>query len=124
MTDRTELLDYAGQLLDGVIALGARGPRTAALLTRCALEGWLDDQSAAWDKTPGLRPTTRSKLVVLAALRGPDTGERAKRIWHDLSRACHHHAYELQPSIIEVRQLLEQVRQLTAPVAESRSGSS
>lgn len=123
MTNRPELLDYAGQLLDGSITLGARGARTAALLTRCALEDWLDDQSATWSMAPRLRPTTRSKLVVLGALRGPETGERAKRAWHDLSRACHHHAYELQPSITEIRQLLRQVRQLTAPAAESTSGS-
>ncbi|MDV3124762.1 hypothetical protein M1247_07555 [Mycobacterium sp. 21AC1] len=123
MTHRSELLDYAGQLLDGSINLGARGARTAALLTRCALEDWLDDQSAPWSGTPGPRPTTRSKLVVLGALRGPETGEHAKRAWHDLSRACHHHAYELQPSITEIRQLLHQVRRLIAPAAENRPGS-
>lgn len=48
MTDRADLLDYAEQVLDGKVVLGSRGPRTAALLARCALEDWLDDKSAAW----------------------------------------------------------------------------
>ena len=43
-----------------------------------------------------------------------ELGERAKRVWHGLSRAVHHHAYELQPSVAEVRQLVKQVRVLAA----------
>ncbi|MGV0742663.1 hypothetical protein [Mycolicibacterium sp. XJ870] len=113
MTDRAALLDHADQLLDGKVDLGMRGARTAALLARCALEDWLDDHSASWPKVPGKRPTTRSKLVALGAQRDADTRERAKRAWHDLSRACHHHAYELQPSVSEVRLLVAQVRQLS-----------
>jgi hypothetical protein len=112
MTHRAELLDYADDVLDGTIALGSRGPRTAALLARCALEDWLDEQSATWSTPSGYRPTTNSKLAVLGALRGIDIGERAKHLWHALSRACHHHAYELQPSAAEVKGLVHDVRQL------------
>ncbi len=114
MTDRAALLDYADQVLDGKVALGARGPRTAAVLARCALEDWLDELSVSWSTSAVSRPTTKSKLAVLGALRGVDVGERAKRIWHGLSRACHHHAYELQPSAAEVRSLVVQVRRLAA----------
>ena len=74
------------------------------------MEDWLDEQSAWADVD--IRPTMNSKLVVLSALRGVEVGERVKRIWHGLSRACHHHAYELQPSSAEVRRLVAEVRQL------------
>lgn len=111
MTDRAALLDYADEVLDGSVALGARGPRTAAVLARLAFENWLDEAST-WLPTGQDRPTTNSKLVVLSALRGSDVGEQAKRIWHGLSHACHHHAYELQPSASEVRSLVAALRDL------------
>jgi hypothetical protein len=114
MTRRAELLSYAEQVLDGTVSLGARGSRTAALLARWAFEDWLDEVSASWltqvvsDRTP----TTSSKLVALGALQGTELGERAKRVWLGLSRAVHHHAYELHPSVVEVWHLLGQVRSL------------
>ncbi len=114
MTDRAALLDFADEVLDGKIALGVRGPRTAAVLARLAFENWLNALSTAWAPVGDNRPTTNSKLVVLSALRGVDLGERATRVWHGLSRACHHHAYELQPSAAEVRRLVAEVRQLAA----------
>src|SRR3979490_3136569 len=111
MTDRAELLTYAEQLLDGTVSLGAPGPRTAALLARRAFEEWLDEISASWSTqvVSDRPPTTSSKLVALGALRGMELGERAKWGGHGLSRAVHHHAYELQPSVMEVRQLVGQV---------------
>jgi hypothetical protein len=112
MTGRAALLDYADEVLDGGIALGPRSARTAALLARLALEDWLNEESAVWDKGSEKPPTTNSKLVVLARNRGAEVGERARRVWHSLSRAVHHHAYELQPSPTEVRHLVKQVRHL------------
>ena len=112
MTERAELLGYADQVLDGTIALGTRGPRIAALLARRAFEDWLDGISASWSTQvlSDRPPTTSSKLVALGALQGMEVGERAKRVWHGLSTAVHHHAYELQPSTAEVRQLVQNVR--------------
>jgi hypothetical protein len=112
MTDRAALLDYADHLLEGKVALGSRGARTAALLARRAVEDWLDEQSAAWSGSSYSQPSTRSKLVVLGTLRGVELGEQAKRVWHGLSVACHHHSYELQPSAAEVSHLVQQVRKL------------
>ncbi|MCW2686283.1 MAG: hypothetical protein JWR37_1173 [Mycobacterium sp.] len=114
MTDRAELLGYADQVLDGAYGLGARSPRTAALLARRAFEDWLDELSVSWSTqvVSDRPPTTSSKLVALGALHGMELGERAKRVWHGLSRAVHHHAYELQPSVAEVRQLVGQLRAL------------
>ena len=109
------MLDYAEQTLDGRFPLGPRAARIAALLARLAFEGWLDEQSATWKETDIGFPSTASKLVVLESLQGPDVGQRAKRIWHALSRAVHHHAYELQPSAAEVRHLVDEVRELVTP---------
>jgi hypothetical protein len=113
MTGRAALLGYADEVLDGSIALGPRAARTAALLARLALEDWLNDVSASWASSAGDKPpTTNSKLIVLGRKRGQEVGEWARRVWHALSRAVHHHAYELQPSAAEVRHLVGQVRQL------------
>lgn len=116
MTGRAALLDYADQILDGTVELGSRSTRVAALLARSAFEEWLDGQ-CPWASVTR-RPSTKSKLAVLDALDGEaDTGERAKRIWHALSRVCHHHAYELQPSPAEVRLLVAAVRQFDLAAA-------
>ena len=112
MTDRAALLDYADDVLTGTIPLGNRGTRTAALLARCALEDWLDQQSAAWMIAGADRPTTTSKLVALTTLKDAETGESVQSIWNALSRACHHHAYDLQPSAPEIKGLVARVRAL------------
>ena len=114
MTDRAALLDYASDVLDGTVSIGSRGTRTAALLARRAFEDWLDEQSSTWAGSGYYRPSTKSKLVVLEALRGEELGQAVKRAWQGLSVACHHHSYELPPSAAEVRDLVEQVRTLDA----------
>ena len=113
MSDRAALLDYAEQILDGTVELGARSARVAALLARSAFEDWLDEQNP-WAVTAVQRPSAASKLVALSTGEDPDVGRRAQRAWAGLSRACHHHAYELQPSPSEVRQLVAAVRGLDA----------
>ena len=121
MIGRTALLDYADEVLDGRIALGPRAARTAALLARLALEDWLNEQSASWCAASEKPPTTNSKLVVLGRNKGADMGERARRVWHSLSQAVHHHAYELQPSPTEVRHLVSQVRELAGSAMPNAS---
>lgn len=112
MIGRAALLDYADQILDGTIALGPRAARIAALLARMALEDWINGQCATWAASSEKPPTMNSKLVVLSRERGTDVGEQARWVWHSLSRAVHHHAYELQPSVAEVRHLVAAVRKL------------
>lgn len=112
MIGRAALLSYADDVLDGRIVLGPRSARTAALLARLALEDWVNEQSSSWSAAHEKPPTMNSKIVVLGRNRGADVGERARRVWHSLSRAVHHHAYELQPSATEVRHLVAQVREL------------
>jgi hypothetical protein len=116
MTDRAALLDYAEEILDGAVDLGPRSARVAALLARSAFEDWLDEQNP-WVVPSPRRPTTASKLVALCTRDDPAVGYRAQRAWASLSRACHHHAYELQPSAAEVRDLVALVRDLEADVA-------
>jgi hypothetical protein len=111
MSDRAALLDYAEQILDGRVALGSRSARVAALLARSAFEDWLDEQNR-WATTLPTRPTTASKLVALCTGDDRDVAHRAMRAWDGLSRACHHHSYELQPSPAEVRHLVAAVRTL------------
>jgi len=117
MNGRAALLDRADEVLDGTIPLGPRAARTAALLARLALEDWLDEQSASWASQSETWPTNNSKLVVLGRNQGAEVGEQARRVWHSLSRAVHHHAYELQPSAAEVGHLVRQVRALQSGTA-------
>jgi hypothetical protein len=114
VSGRGALLDHAEEVLEGKVALGSSGPRTAALLARCAFEEWLEEQSSAWAPTSYPFPSTRSKLVVLEVLIDRDVGVKARWIWDALSRSVHHHAYEMQPSVAEVRHLVDQVRGLTS----------
>jgi hypothetical protein len=77
-------------------------PRGAALLARQALEEALD----AWwrRRAPGLEQcSTRAQLLCLPDyLRRSDLAEQIAYAWSGLSRACHHHAYELPPTAAEL----------------------
>jgi len=68
------------------------------------VRGLAGRHQCAWSTqvTADRPPTTMSKLVALGALHGVELGEQANRVWHGLSRALHHHAYELQPTVAEV----------------------
>lgn len=105
------LLDLAEQVLNGEVSLGPRGPRVAAVMTRSAFEDWVQWMCASW-MGQGRWPTMRSRLIVLRTLHDPSIGADAERLWHGLSRACHVHAYELQPSATEVVALHKATRTL------------
>lgn len=47
----------------------------------------------------------RSKLVILRALDTTEHADAAAIAWNRLSSLCHHHAYELAPTVAEVRHL-------------------
>lgn len=118
------LMEDAARILSGEVALGARGPRVAAALTRSAFEHWVDWMCEPWLATGDGRPSGRSKLIVLSALHDPPLGERAGRAWDGLSRASHHHAYELQPSSADVRALHAGVSALMATPIARATGTS
>jgi len=92
-------------------------PRAAALLARQALEMSLDQYWKA--KRPGLELcTTHAQLLCLREY-WPDK-EEAERIhlaWVALSRACHHHPYELAPTAAELERWFAVVDRVVAASA-------
>jgi hypothetical protein len=106
------LLDTARDLL----ARPRRGelagtwPRAAALLIRQALEAALDQY---WrDRGLALHEcNARAQWICLADYerKDPATVAALSGTWHALSRACHHHAYELPPTAAELRGWLDVV---------------
>lgn len=105
----TPLLAYAGEVLDGAISMPPRrAARAAAMLTRQALE----DITHAMCRSVGAnldRATMRSRLICIRILIGDEDADAAETGWIGLCRACHHHAYELTPTVAEVRHLVDVV---------------
>lgn len=104
MTDTpADLLGHAKGLLSRATP-ETRGlwPRAAALLTRQALEQALDQY---W-QAKGLRvdecSTTAQLLCLTEYLNDADIALEAHHVWSALSRACHHHPYELAPTAGEL----------------------
>jgi hypothetical protein len=119
-----ELLDDADRLLSGERrASGAWWPRATAFLLRSALELEL---AAYWAQVePGLQACSmRAQLTVLRRpeYAGPDTGTDVAAAWHALSRASHHHAYELAPTVAELRSWAGTVRDATAVLRRIPTG--
>jgi hypothetical protein len=89
-------------------------PRAVALLARQALETALDDhwrtRAAGVEECP-----TRTQLICLPVfLRDTALAERTSYTWWALTRACHHHPYDLAPTPSELADLLSAVGDLTA----------
>lgn len=105
-----DILSMAEAVLDGSVSVpGGHSARAAAVLARQALEEIVEERCAA--VAPGLvRPSMRSRLIILTALDGDAAGACAQIAWDGLSRACHHHSYKLQPTAGEVRDLISSVR--------------
>jgi len=120
MTQREQALAWADDILTGAVAVGASGPRIAAVLARFAFEDWLDEMSKPWAAPAGPRPTGQTKLVLLRGLHGADLSDEAMKCWHGLSQLCHHHAYELQPRASEVARFRDRVQILTTTRFEGR----
>lgn len=102
------ILRQAEQLLLGEVDTDVDNSRLAAFLARQALEDLIDQHCAALD-AQCYSATTRSKLVVLRALGDREIADAATVAWDRLSAACHHHAYELAPTVEEVRFLCKLV---------------
>ncbi len=108
----TDLLAYAGAILDGAISMPPRrAARAAAMLTRQALE----DIAQVMCRSVGAdldRAKMRSRLICIRILIGDEDADAAETGWIGLCRACHHHAYELTPTEAEVRHLADVVGSL------------
>lgn len=96
-------LAVAARILDDpTLVEDGAWPRACTWLIRLALEHTLDDFWA------GHRPevataSRRAQLLALTRTVDAEVGLRSTELWHALSRAAHHHAYELAPMAAELR---------------------
>jgi hypothetical protein len=86
-------------------------PRGCAFLVRMELEEWVRSHSVTLDKNLA-NASMRSQLLCLGQTVQEDQAVRATYSWHRLSEACHQHAYELAPTVGELRFLLDEVESL------------
>lgn len=83
-------------------------PRAVALLTRQALESGL--QSFWLAIAPAVSScSSRAQLLSLTEFVEEEQAEAARQTWNVLSRACHHHPYELAPTSTELQSWIEEV---------------
>lgn len=78
-------------------------PRACTWLIRLALEHAVDDFWTA-HRPEVATASRRAQLLVLTRTVDADLGRRGTELWHVLSRAAHHHAYELAPTAAELRE--------------------
>jgi hypothetical protein len=101
------LCEHPGPDLEG------RWPRAAAVITRAALEGALDEY---WQqREPGIAAVLggRAKMLCLPTyLADDELAHQAYETWASLSNACHRHAYELDPTADEIERWITNVELL------------
>ncbi|GAA1601944.1 hypothetical protein GCM10009679_01990 [Saccharothrix algeriensis] len=97
-----QLLDVAGNLLIRPSPSMRRcWHRGCACLTRIALEEGL---RSYWSRVaPSVASSPmRHQLLALPAFAGDEPARTARTAWYGLSRAMHHHTYELAPTAAEL----------------------
>jgi hypothetical protein len=109
------LLRHARGMLDGTVAVPrGQSARLSSFLTRQALEEVVHDLCHAKGDRLDNPVKMRSRLIFIRARYGGATAALAEGAWSGLCEACHHHAYELTPTVTEVRHLLGLVSKLHA----------
>ena len=120
--DPLPLLELADELLRRADpATAGMWPRAASLLGRRALEATLHrlwrERGAGLESCP-----MRTQLICLRRyLEDHGLAARTGHAWSALSRACHHHPYELAPTAAELRGWFAVVRELAERV-DTRPG--
>jgi hypothetical protein len=95
-----------------LVAEGA-WPRACTWLIRLALEHAVDDFWAT--RRPEVAAVSRrAQLLTLTRTVDAELGRQGTELWHALSRAAHHHAYELAPTASELREWHSTVTRLVA----------
>ncbi|MEO3743107.1 hypothetical protein [Plantactinospora sp. B5E13] len=97
-----QFLDAAARLMTAPTPSTRRcWQRGSACLTRIALEHGL---RGFWQRqAPSvLGCRMRQQLIVLSSLLDAETARTARAAWYGLSRAMHHHTYELAPTVAEL----------------------
>ncbi|KQC36996.1 hypothetical protein [Frankia sp. ACN1ag] len=115
-------LDVADSLLrERPDEIAGLWPRACAWLLRLALESAVDDLWAR--ERPAVAQTPmRAQLLSLRYLRalGPEPLAIAEYLWESLSRAVHHHPYELSPTATELRRWHQDVHALALTLGSHR----
>ncbi len=108
-----DLIAHARRLLDPSVPSHRYWPRAVALLTRQALEEALSD---LWrnSRYPDMaKAGWSSQLSCLSEILSErNRVDDARMAWASLSRACHHHHYELDPTVAELNRWIEQTERL------------
>ena len=107
------LLKWANELTRTPLdATRGRWPRVAAVLGRQALE---DALLRLWaGSAPGVEDSSmRAQLLCLGSYTDGDLADRISYAYGGLTRACHHHSYELSPTAEEIIGWLNDVAALT-----------
>lgn len=123
-SDAEVMLARADKLLDSPdrTALG-NSARLAAFLARQAVEDLIDSRCVELTGVPVVVGTSKAKLAVLKSLDKTPAGPALIDAWHQLSAFCHHHAYQLSPTVPEVRaQCVAVERACLGGMPESSSG--
>lgn len=110
MSDSPATLQLARELLSRADpSTAGLWPRAAALLIRQALEEAVDSYWTA-RQLPLESLSTHAQLVCLRLIaKDDDLPGRLHEAWGALSRACHHHPYELAPTSGELAAWIEVV---------------
>lgn len=105
-----DCLAAADKLLTSVVR-GTRGawPRACAWLLRLALESAMDDYWRRSRPEIALMRARSPQFLILDHYAGRQIAARAGYAWWALSRAGHHHSYELGLTAGELRRLRELV---------------
>lgn len=118
MSTPADLLGMARQLLDRASPETAGlWPRASALLGRQSLEMAVDEYWAARRIPLDSCPTLQQLICLREYLGDADLAGRVRHAWNALSRACHHHPYELAPTAGELDALFETVAEMLKAVA-------
>jgi hypothetical protein len=93
-------------------APGAAWPRSVVWLIRLALEHELDCFWTRRNAAVRRSRRMRSKLLALGVVTDRATGHAVAELWSTLSRAAHHHHYELAPTAAELRNWMDDAHAL------------
>ena len=78
--------------------------RLAAFLGRQAVEDLIDARCASLCGVKVVTGTAKAKLAVLKSLDPTPAGAALIGAWNQLTGFCHQHAYQLSPTVPEVRE--------------------
>lgn len=110
MTDARGLLALSRGLLSRPDAATAGlWPRASALLARQALEAALDEYWSLRGVGLDACPTKAQLICLTEYLDDVELAAGVRSCWAALSDVCHHHAYELAPTVAELSVLLDVV---------------